>query len=230
MIYLVSTALALVCAASAILWKSFRWTKQRKFNPAFIYRHNPHFSIATPLLFLGIALSGAFFVLRFQSSTELFFKLLTLVFGIYLIAYVDYREHIIPNRLLLILALVRLGFLVYELAAVLREDLAIPKVLRLVLLSPLLGGLIAGGILLLTMLLSRKGIGFGDVKLFFVLGLFAGSSSILPLMLYTFVFSALGGFAMLVLKKAKLKDVLPMAPFALLGCLAHLAISIVTEG
>ena len=70
------------------------------------------------------------------------------------------------------------------------------------------------------MLLSKSaGVGMGDLKMFFVVGAFVGSSKILMTMFYTFFASALIGVVFLAFKKAKLKDSLAMAPFAFVGIL-----------
>ena len=76
---------------------------------------------------------------------------------------------------------------------------------------------IGGVILAVAMLLSRKGVGMGDVKLFITIGAYVGSMEIIATLFYTFVVSAVVGIVLLLMKKVKLRDSVPMAPFAFAG-------------
>ena len=82
---------------------------------------------------------------------------------------------------------------------------------------PLIGAGIGGVILAVAMLLSRKGVGMGDVKLFITIGAYVGSMEIIATLFYTFVVSAVVGIVLLLMKKVKLRDSVPMAPFAFAG-------------
>ncbi len=136
----------------------------------------------------------------------------TLLWGTYLLAKVDYHEKKIPNEIIGAMLLLRLGVLGYEIISNLAYW-------QNVLMYPLLGAAIGGIIMAAAMLISRKGVGMGDVKMFLVIGAFVGSTEILTTMFYTFVFSAFGGIILLVTRKATLKDSVPMAPFAFAGVL-----------
>lgn len=78
-----------------------------------------------------------------------------------------------------------------------------------------LGLLTGGGILLICMLISRGGLGAGDVKLFAVLGLFYGMIGVLNVLFYTCIFTAAICVVLLVAKKLRFKDTVPMSPFIL---------------
>lgn len=137
-------------------------------------------------------------------------KWTTLYIGLWLLAKTDFKERKIPNKIILILIGMRMLFLIYEICV----DI---EFLNSTLIYPLLGGGIGAVILFVAMVVSRKGVGMGDVKMFFVIGLFVGSTEIIPVMFYTFLISAIVGIVLLCMRKAKLKDSVPMAPFAFLG-------------
>lgn len=130
--------------------------------------------------------------------------------GLCCIAVIDYNIKKIPNKLLIILILIRvIGILI--------ESLIHTQNIASNLLSSLLGMFIGGFIMLTCMLLSRGGVGAGDMKLFAIIGLYFGLSGILSIMMYSLFFAAIFSIVMLISKKAKLKSTMPMAPFILAG-------------
>jgi leader peptidase (prepilin peptidase) / N-methyltransferase len=121
-----------------------------------------------PLLMLASALTCGAAGLRFGATRELIPALL-LAFGLVGISAIDLRYRIIPDRISLPLAVAGLA-----LAAVLRPS-DLPELL--------LAAFAAGLFLLLAALLSPSGMGIGDVKLVFVLGLFTGRSVVIAVIL-----------------------------------------------
>ncbi len=138
----------------------------------------------------------------------------TLFWGCYILAWIDYKEKIIPNKIILGLGLIRIIFLAYEL--IINFELW-----KRVLVYPILGAFIGALVMGLPLLVSRKTIGMGDVKLFFIIGAYVGSTEIFSVMMYSFFISAVVSLALLILKRVKLKGSLPLAPFAFLGVAAE---------
>lgn len=134
----------------------------------------------------------------------------TIFWGTYLLAKVDYHEKKIPNVIILALIVIRIPFLVYEL-------IISSEIWKSVLLYPVFGAAIGAGVILIAMILSRSGIGMGDVKMLLVIGLYVGSTEIIDTMFFMFFASAIGGVFLLATSKAKMKDSIPMAPFAFIG-------------
>ncbi|WP_127496911.1 prepilin peptidase [Paenibacillus glycanilyticus] len=87
-----------------------------------------------------------------------------------------------------------------------------------------LGGAFAGGgVLLAVVILTRGGMGLGDVKLLFLLGWILGLPNLIPaFILACFFGSAVGGLLML-FKVVKRKQPIPFGPFLLLGALLAFA-------
>jgi len=88
-----------------------------------------------------------------------------------------------------------------------------------VLMDSIYGLLLGGGLFLLVYLLSRKGLGGGDVKFMSVAGLYLGFSATIPVILFGTILAALTGLVLILLKKINRKDSIPLAPFLFIGIL-----------
>ena len=136
---------------------------------------------------------------------------LAIAFG-YAAAAVDAKSRKIPNGLVLamfaawVLAMAPKLLLDIEAAVALLGDAA-------------LGSAVGGGLFLLVYLISRKGLGGGDVKFMAAAGLYLGFAGALSAMLLGTALAALAGLALLLLRRIKLKDSMPLVPFIYIGML-----------
>ena len=76
-----------------------------------------------------------------------------------------------------------------------------------------LGMLAGGGIMLIIFLVSRGGMGAGDLKLMIMVGFFVGLQGVLLVLLAGFILGGIYGITMLLLKKLTRKDMVPFGPF-----------------
>ena len=127
-----------------------------------------------------------------------------------LLVIIDIKKKVIPNFVLLIL-----------LGVVLLIDLIQVFVyggqLELAIAFAIGAGL-AFIIFFICMLITRGGIGAGDVKLFTIIGLCSGFA-ITNIIFYSLCASFLYSIVLLMTRKAKMKDFIPMVPFIYLGVL-----------
>ena len=77
-------------------------------------------------------------------------------------------------------------------------------------------------------LLSRNGMGMGDVKLMAVAGICLGINKILGLIFWSLVVSVITGIILMIAKKKTIKSSLPLAPFFLIGSLVSNALYIIS--
>lgn len=68
-----------------------------------------------------------------------------------------------------------------------------------------------------------RAMGFGDVKLAFLLGLFLGYPVIIPTLFVSFFIGALMGITLIFLRKKKMKSEVPFGPFLVIGAFTGLA-------
>ena len=138
--------------------------------------------------------------------------LLELPFAAMLIAVagIDLEHRIVPNKILLPLAVWAIGA-----AAVVRTDM-LPELL--------IGGTCAFGLLFLAALVHPRGMGMGDVKLAGVMGLYLGAS-VAPALLIGFLTGSLVGVAIVAKHGAAgRKRGVPFAPFLALGGIVALLV------
>ena len=201
--------IALIAASFFYLNKRYRLCEKN--SPKNVLKSNLKYLILTVLTFIALAVVETMYAINHDIYTlAILMKWSTLFWGVYLLAKVDFHEKKIPNKIVLAMLLLRLGFLVYEICINL-------DYWKTVIVYPLFGAAIGGSIMAVAMLLSRNGVGMGDVKMFIVIGAFVGSTEILATMFYIFIISAIGGICLLITRKAGLKDSIPMAPFACIG-------------
>ena len=165
------------------------------------------------LLLIIIGIASILLILEFmllQYGVLKICRYLILLAGLPVIVWIDVNEKRIPNKILAALILIRTFILVLESIAFGGYGLSI-------LFSAAMGGLAGGGMFLLVYLLSRGGIGMGDVKLFAVLGLYMGIGSIFIVVFFTVMSSAIYSVIMLIRRKIKLKEEIPYAPFVMIG-------------
>ncbi|VBB06877.1 peptidase a24a prepilin type iv bacterial [Lucifera butyrica] len=85
-----------------------------------------------------------------------------------------------------------------------------------------LAALLGGGLLLLVAVVSRGGMGGGDVKFAAALGLWLGWQLTLLALLLSFFLGGLGGAILMLLKIKGRKDFIPFGPFIALGAFISL--------
>ncbi len=137
-------------------------------------------------------------------------KRITLIGMLVTVAVTDMREQIIPNKVILAGIFVRVCYAIAELVTlgsgyfdILRSD-AISVSLALVLF-------------LLGVLVMKNGIGMGDVKLVFVMGLYQGVLGVVSSLFCSLVVSFFVAIFMLITRKKSRKDAIAFAPSVLVG-------------
>jgi len=160
-------------------------------------------SIQYPLVELA---TGLLFLLIFNSTfydlpLTIYYLLIT-CFLILIFIY-DLKHYIIPDQI--IYSAILISFL-YLLAA------------NYLITNAILSALGASGFFLLIYLVSRgQWLGFGDVKLAFLMGLFLGFPYILVALFLSFFIGAIVGLLLIAKGKKTLKSEVPFGPFLVIG-------------
>ena len=137
-------------------------------------------------------------------------KLLSLSGILSACAVVDLRKRIIPNILVLSGLIVRVILYIFEF--VFYRELFTSQ-----LLSDLMGFGIGFGILFISCVITKGAIGFGDVKLFGMIGLMTGAICTYSTLIFSLISSSIISLCLILIKKKKRKDSIPFGPFILFG-------------
>jgi leader peptidase (prepilin peptidase) / N-methyltransferase len=169
-----------------------------------------------PLNYLLVEISAGLLIplIWFFSNTFIGAFFYSFFFLIFLaIAWFDLEHYLIPDKLLMLSMIMTFVFLIWQ-------DTAISNWSESLLLSGFFSGIVAFLFFFLIYTLTRgRGMGFGDVKLSFVMGLVLGWPNIIVAVFLSFFIGAIIGLAMVASQKRKIKDAVPFGPFLVLGTL-----------
>lgn len=135
------------------------------------------------------------------------FLQLVLIISLIMITVYDMKHHIISNRFLLVLTVLRVIFFLC---------------FRNFTLSKLIEISIVVFIGISLYLLLKGKIGAGDIKLIFVISLYLTTKEFIYAMLITMIFMLLSGIVLLYFNEANKKSFVPLAPFIALGTIIAL--------
>jgi len=216
--YLLFVALAIVFTVLvAFYWKkrgliSLRHAPQPEENAQ---APRPISGLLCALLLLSVAafiFIAAFLLYRGTNNLVDFAKLLFLCPLLACAALTDLCLRIVPNLLIAIGLSIRLICYVLEFVFYRGQFKAL-------LISDLIGFGIGFGLLLIVSLITKHGLGFGDVKLFGVIGLMASGWGTFSILFASLVLSALTSIALLAAKRKDRKGTIPFVPFVFAGYL-----------
>lgn len=174
--------------------------KQVKWN-----EYSPYFAL--PLICI------AFWMIRgrWMNPFPLLLAELLLTFG-YVASVVDFMKKKVPNSLVGMMMGAWILVIIPQLFFHTEQTITL-------LMSGIAGALLGGSLFLIVYVISRKGLGGGDVKLITASGLYLGLDGILPAILYGSVLSAIAAGIMILRKKINRKDTIPLVPFLYIGML-----------
>ncbi len=164
------------------------------------------FFISSAIVYCSICLIT--FYINIKNENAMFSELSTILLwqGLSLAAWLDWRVKKIPNTIILILIIMRLVFILCEMLFAHYDW-------KVTILSSIVGMIVAGIVLIICRIISKGGIGAGDIKLMSVIGLYAGIVGFVNVMFYSMLLAAVVSIIMLLSKKAEAKTKIPMALF-----------------
>jgi leader peptidase (prepilin peptidase)/N-methyltransferase len=160
-------------------------------------------SLQYPLIEL---LNGFLYILVYQNfglSIDLIFYC-SIISILVIISVIDYYTQTIPDSLVLVLLIISI---IHKITLYLLYGTS-PQIL-----NSSLGLLISGGLFLLVAIISKGGMGGGDIKLIAVLGFILGFRRIFLNIFISFVIGAIISIFLLAFKVKNRKDPIPFGPF-----------------
>lgn len=138
-----------------------------------------------------------------------YIKLYGLLLIVLCAGLIDYKRRIIPNQLILIGLAFRIGIYVYE--------FFFTENIKAVFINDLMGFAIGFVFLALVSIITRGSLGFGDAKLFGVIGITSGVFCTYSTLLVSLVLSVVVSVVSIAGKKMGRKDSFPFGPCIAIG-------------
>lgn len=196
-IYAIVTSLA-AAGLSILAWRKYEVLPQLKSKKGYV------------LIALVVVVSVVIGVGACSRDFSLITTIRILVLYIFLliVAWIDLKKHIIPNKVVLIALLVR--FLLYGAEYLFERDTFLQ-----VLLLGVFGALFGFIILIVANRFSKGGLGMGDVKMYMIIGCYIGIYGTYNVMFYAVIIMLVFCGLLLLLRKLNKKSQVPFAPFTL---------------
>lgn len=137
-------------------------------------------------------------------------KMIVCLLGLLGAACFDYREHRIPNIFPLVIALS--AVLLLGLGVLAEQAGAIAYVT-----TGILSSVVCGLILVVASVVTKQGVGAGDIKLICAIALIAGVYTVMGTLFFGVVSCSVYGIIALILKKKSVSSAVPFGPFLLFG-------------
>lgn len=155
-------------------------------------------------------LTGFMFTLAFIKFglTIEFLIAAVLITSLIISAFIDLKYQVIPDKVVLTTFI--MGLLLNILIN--KENI----------LYHLMGFALGGGTIFLIVVLSRGGMGGGDIKLFAAVGIFLGFRLTALALLLSFILGSFAGIVLVLLKRKKINDAIPFGPFIALASVISL--------
>ncbi|MCQ2408747.1 MAG: A24 family peptidase [Oscillospiraceae bacterium] len=202
--------LASLLSACAAVWYQQSYIDEKLLPPADAFKRNKILFGCSVVLCTGITVTLLILWGRRAVPAYAAVQNLLLWYGVWCAAITDFRVKKIPNTIVLMALGVRC-------IGILWEILAEKKSIAETLIFGLIGMAFGFFFFLICGLISKGGIGGGDMKLFAAIGLYFGLVGLLQIMIYSMLLSAVVSICLLLSRKAKMKSTVPMAPFILIG-------------
>jgi len=167
------------------------------------------FCIVSVLLFISFGLSPYIII-----------SYITVV-ALVIIAISDIKYTIIPDQFVVLVGILAVIFILYDL-------LMHKNIYHTSYLSPIIGAVFGGGIIYLIGLIGKllfkkdEAMGFGDVKLLFVAGLYFGSPGIFIVLLMTILISGIYFSTLIIAKKTQKDENKALGPHIVVACILYI--------
>lgn len=210
---IVLICLSLLLMLLAFIYLTYKDFEGEKFGEKIKHAVMKNIKLIVYLCCAFVCMLGVVFVLHYIYKTNTLIanmKVITLLGILITVTIPDIREHIIPNKVILAGIVLRIFYAVAELVTLGSDYFIILK-------GDLFSIALAVIIFLLGVFVVKNGIGMGDIKLIFVIGIFQGITGAISSLFFSFLVSFFVAIILLITKKKTRKDAIAFAPSVLVG-------------
>lgn len=135
-------------------------------------------------------------------------------------AGIDLKTYKIPNQLVVF-------GLIFKTVLLILEAFMFGETVKRSLVTSIGGVFFAFTFMMILSFITKRGIGYGDVKLLTLIGYCLGISDTYSILFYSVLFAAIAGAYLLIIKKCSKKQKMPFAPFIYMGAYAVFIMSFI---
>lgn len=164
------------------------------------------------LLFMAVMIALSVVLVKVYTINTLIdnLKVITLLAVLVTVAMTDIRRQIIPNKVILVALVIRVGYAVAEFITLGQGYFTILKSDLWSLMFPLV-------MFFMGALVMKNSIGMGDIKLVLIMGLYQGITGVISSLFFSLLATFFVAVAMLITRKKSKKDSIAFAPSVLFG-------------
>ncbi len=164
------------------------------------------------LLFMAVMIALSVVLVKVYTINTLIdnLKVITLLAVLVTVAMTDIRRQIIPNKVILVALVIRVGYAVAEFITLGQGYFTILKSDLWSLMFPLV-------MFVMGALVMKNSIGMGDIKLVLIMGLYQGLTGVISSLFFSLLATFFVAVAMLITRKKSKKDSIAFAPSVLFG-------------
>ena len=170
-------------------------------------KKNIGYFVVSMVFMIGLAIWLQY---KYQNTLIHNIRMIALLLCMIPIALIDYKKHIIHNKSLLAVLVIRLVIYIGEFFVDRKNALSELK-------SYGLGVMLIFFFAIVGIFIIKNGFGMGDLKLMFVMVLYLGFSSVFASIFTSLIFTLIVAVILMLKKKKGRKDTLPFAPCLLMG-------------
>ena len=198
---------AILCMAAFLFWIASVWyiQKENKKNTKKII-----FVLYGLMFIVNVAILMSLYFYHSDNAFITDLRLLFLCSVLWPIAVRDYKEQIIPNRLVM-------AGCVFWICTVMLQLLIDSQKVFVQFKSSLIAAVGIFVVCLICILIARNSIGMGDVKLFIMMGLLQGVNGLFSSVFYSLIISFFVACWLLITKRKNRKDGMSFGPSVLIG-------------
>lgn len=223
--YVAAAAVTVITVICEFLYCSFMGVFKTKFNirqyKKYINEETVPYGEPAVILIMIVcaAISYAAQMFLIYKDTEItnIIKLYVLYTIVFAAAVIDSKKKIIPNALILFGIGFRICMYIYEMVNV--------ESFKTIVTSDLIGFGVGFGLLAFVSIISKQGIGFGDAKLFGVIGIMSGSVCTICTLFISLIISAVASIVFLISHKKNKKGTFPFGPCVAIGYIITIFLS-----
>lgn len=165
------------------------------------------------VMFIGNVAASGFMKLYYRESWMEISQVLLVLAILWACAWTDYKAYLIPNSFLLIGSGIRL-------AQILLDCISRPELASFTVISSIVPAIALMIVALLTRLVSKNAIGFGDIKLLMFMGFCLQNDRVWPAVIMSMAVAFFNSLYLVIFKKAGRMTEIPFAPILLIGTVA----------